>query len=122
MRARPEGEHTDQPFYGCRHAPEVEAFQQDLGIGIAAKAGTNRFQLAPQFAEIIGLAIIDDDESAARRDHRLAAGFGDIDDRQASEGECNSRLIIAPDAVTVRAAMHHCPGHGQRFAFHRAAA
>ena len=77
-----EGEHADQPFDGPGHAEGRAGFEDHLGIGMAAKANAACGQLRADFLVAVNLAVIDDDETAAGRNHRLMAGGREIDDRE----------------------------------------
>ena len=49
------------------------AFEQHLGVAVAATPDAFLAKLAAQLAVIVDLAVVDDDETAVRRYHRLGA-------------------------------------------------
>ena len=73
-------EHADESF-NRGDAPMAQRREYDLGISAAAKSISTRLQLRSYFGEVVDLAVEDHDEIAVRRNHRLAAQFGQIEDR-----------------------------------------
>ena len=66
---------------------------------------------------IIDFAVINDDEAAAVRVHRLIAGRRHVDDREAVMGETDPAFEVEPHRAAVRTAMadasRHCRKRGR---------
>ena len=81
--------------------PRLDRREQGLGVAGAAEAYAAVLEVAPQLAEIVDLAVAGEHVAAARRDHRLAPGGGQIDDRKAAVAERDAGRGIPPDAGVV---------------------
>ena len=104
-------EHSDQPAQRRFDAKRGERFQNDFGVGMAAKRNAARGQRRPHVLVAVNLAVVDDDVAAIGRDHRLMAGGRQIDDRQPAMDQSNAGLPINPHAVVVRPAVPHGFAH-----------
>src|SRR5579862_4013369 len=82
--------HSDELLdCGC-DAPFVEGGEHDLGIAVASKGVAHGGQQRAQALEIVNLTVKYQDEPATRRDHRLAAVFRKIYDRESSVPKADS--------------------------------
>src|SRR5262249_30407159 len=87
---------------------------QDFGVRLRSEAVTLRFQLAPQRAVVIDLAVERDGETPVRRGHRLGAGIREIDDREAAVREPDPSIRRQPRARAVWTALDHCFANPQQ--------
>ena len=98
-------EHADQPVQRRLDAERGESLPASPrcrnGRGTRRRARQRR----PQFLVVVDLAVVDDDEAAVGRDHRLMAGRRQIDDRETAMRERDAGLGVDPNAVVVRPAM-----------------
>lgn len=75
-------------------------------------------ELAPQFSEVVNLAVECQHETAVCRDHRLSSRGGKIHDRKATMTKGDVRVAIDPGAVIIGAPMSHLRRHRiDRFEF-----
>ena len=65
------GEHAVETLRRRLHAPLAESGQHDLRVAVTTKRMTGCLKLGAQIAEVIHLAIENDDESSVARDHGL---------------------------------------------------
>jgi len=72
------------------------------------------FQFGAQFAEIVDLAVVDDDVAPVGRMHRLGACRCQVDDGEPPVSEADARFRIAPGIGAVRASVGEGVGHGAR--------
>ena len=74
-------------------------------------------KLAPQLEMVIDLPVEDDQKAPTGGSHRLIAGSGQFEDRQAAVGECDADSLIGPNPRCVRAAVRERGSHyGSRLA------
>ena len=79
---------------------------------MALEAAAAGFELGPEVAGVVDLAIIGEDAGAAARHHGLGAGGRKIDDGEARVAEHDPGFGVRPDAARVRAAMVERRRHG----------
>ena len=97
-----EGEHAVQP--GERMRPPLPPGGEDhLGVALGEEDVTLGFELGPDLAEIVDLAIEADRDPPVGRQHRLRGGVGEVDDREAAMAEADPGR--GPDAAAVGTAM-----------------
>ena len=105
-----EGEHADQPPER-RDAFAAQERQQHFGVAGGAKPLAPRFQLGTQIPVVVNLAVVDDDEPTAVRDHGLGGGVAEVDDGEPGVGEPEAAPVILPQAGAVGAAMAQAIPH-----------
>ena len=103
-----EGEHPAQPL-GKLFAPLFVAVDQDLGVAVALEDVALGDELPLEIEEVVDLAVEGDPDGPVLVGHRLRAGRGEIDDRQAPVPESERAFDV--DAATVRTAMRDHVGH-----------
>src|SRR5271156_4818028 len=69
------------------------------------------FEALPHLLEVVDLTVVRDDPALICRRHRLRAGLGKIDDREAPVPECDAGLGVDKRPLAVRPAMGNRPGH-----------
>jgi hypothetical protein len=89
-------------------APFLPGMDDDLGVGCGAEAVAARAEGIAQLAEIVNLAVVDDDHRAVLVEHRLGAGR-EVDDRQAGVREPDARRHV--HALAVGTAVRLGPVH-----------
>src|SRR5213078_54847 len=72
------------------------------------------FQIPAQGAVVVDLTVEDDDESTARRRHRLMTMRRQIDDGEATNTQRDSRRRVDPNAAVVGTPMNDGFGHARR--------
>ena len=105
------GEHAFGPFQQRAYSVAGAPLDQQFGIGMAAPANPGGLQLPGQFGGVVQLSIVDEDEAAASRDHRLGARRAEIDDGQAAVAERQPDLAIHPHSLGVGTAVPKPRGH-----------
>src|SRR5690348_15485182 len=83
--------------------------QQDLGVAARAEAAARGFELSAQLAEIVDLAVVDDDVTAVRRSHRLSARGREVDDGEPAMRK--SETILDIDVLAVGTPMRQRRDH-----------
>ena len=94
-----EGEH---PFEVADEivAPAVVGLEQNLAVAVREESVAVALKLAAQLLVVVDAAVPDDRQAELGVDHRLRAGFGQIDDFQATMTKRDSPL--RPDARAIR--------------------
>ena len=103
-----EGEHAAQMIDGIQIVPVVGG-QDGLGIRVAPELPVRTQRLA-QLDIIVDLAIIGQDRAVGRR-HRLVAGRGQVQDRQALMAQPGRAVLRCPGSLVIRPAMRLQPVH-----------
>ncbi len=88
------------------------AFDDHLGVAMAAELAARAFELGAEFVGVIGFAVIGDDEAPAGRNHGLRTRRRQLDDRQAAVAERDAGRLVGPHIARVGAAMLQDIGHG----------
>src|SRR5690349_10863765 len=104
-----EGKHAPQPGYKLIHAPIPVAVYQHFRIGVAAEYVTRAFELGAKLVEIVDGPVEYDARFTAGRQHRLAAGIAEVEDRQTPMAQ--NRRAPMLDAFSVRTAPRERAGH-----------
>ena len=76
-----------------------EQFDQHLGVARAAQRRALAFQPGPEFPVVVDFAVEDERHPTARIGHRLVAGRGEVEDREADVREADA--TGRPDALAV---------------------
>ncbi len=122
------GQHEPRPGGGsalaqvedrqCPHAVEAgEAVgpplevrvQHDLGVAVGVEGVPERFELRPQLAEVVDLAVVGELHQAVVGAHRLVAAGG-VDDGQAAVSQACERVL--EEALAIGPAVGDAGGHG----------
>src|SRR5262245_23245374 len=75
-------------------APMQIGLQQHFRIGVGIEAVTARFQLRPQFPEVVNLAVENYPGRAVGRGHRLKPAIRQIENRQTAMPESDARVGV----------------------------
>ena len=81
--------------------------QQDLGIALRAEWTAPGLQLGTELAVVVDLAVKGDDERTIVIFHRLGAGGGEVDNREAAMAQANAAVGGNPIAGAIGAARDH---------------
>jgi hypothetical protein len=78
---------------------------------VTAEAIPTHLELTAQIAKVIDLAVEADDQVLAVRQHRLMAGFAQIDDGEAAMTESDPGGRVDPDPAIIGTAVTQCRCH-----------
>jgi hypothetical protein len=108
-----EGEHPGDAAQGVPDAPAREALDEDLGVGMATpfRRLSGDIDLTANVAVVVDLAVVQEDEAAVVRGHRLRAIRAHVDDRQPQVAETQTLAFVYPLARTVGPPMGDRAGH-----------
>jgi hypothetical protein len=90
-------------------APAVVGLEQNLAVAVREEPVAVALELAPQFFVVVDAAVPDDGQTQLGVDHRLSAGFGQVDDFEATMTE--GYPTLRPDARSVRPSRRHHGSH-----------
>ena len=82
-----EGEHAVHPLDHAVDAVLPVEVEQHLGVGPATEAVAARFEVDEVVEGVVGLAVVDDEDAAVGRAHRLVASGGRVEDGQPVEAD-----------------------------------
>ena len=102
-----DGEHPAQALCELVAVLLVE-MEHHFGVAVRPEAVPGALQLGAQLAEVVDLAVLDDDGGAVLVRDRLVARL-EVDDREPPRGEGDVAVAELPEAV--RAAMNQRPAH-----------
>ena len=102
-----EREHAVQALQRTLDAPVAYRREQGFGVRMPApvEAGARRVELGAQVAVVVNLAVVGNDETPARRHHRLVTGWGRIENGQPAMGEPDAGRRVPPTAAVIRPAV-----------------
>ena len=107
-----QGEHALRAAQRLLDAPLLDRGQQHLGVGVAAEAVPARPERGPQAAEVVDLAVQDQDVAARGGGHRLAAGGREVDDGEPPVAERHAGPGVGPGPGVVGPAVAQRVRHG----------
>ena len=103
-----QGKHAVESEQGVC-APLGQGVQDDFAVGLAAEPVAGGFKLSAQFAEVIDLAVVAENEAMVSADHRLMAVRAQVDDSQAPMAK--PHVAFDPLPFAIRPAMVDGVGH-----------
>ena len=109
-----EREHPVCPTQRLLDAQRRHRLDQHLGVRVAAPRPLTEglLQRAAHLLEIVDFAVVGDHPAAIGGAHRLRAGLGEVDDRQASMAKRQAALRFHIGALAVRPAVGDRLRHG----------
>jgi hypothetical protein len=100
-----ESKHTDEAAYRGLHPPVVEGRKDDFGIGVSTPGHPLFVELGTQGGEVVHLAVVNQHETTAGRNHRLMPLGSEVKYGQSAVAEGGAGLFVHPYAAVVRAAV-----------------
>ena len=99
------GKHPGKLLKRCLYAVAFERGQHNLGVAVAVETMALGFESRPQAGKIVNLAVEGHDEIFISRQHRLVAGVGQINNREATMAKSDAAVAVEPSATAIRPAM-----------------
>ena len=111
-----EGEHAVEALERTGCPTGRERVEHHLGVRLRPETVARRFQLGPQLAEVVDLAVVAEHIALVADDHRLMPGRREIDDRQPAVTQADAALDPVPLAVgpAMRDGIGHSLEHDRR--------
>src|ERR1700722_4682358 len=90
-------------------APAGVGLEQNLAVAVREEAVAVALKLGPQFLVVVDATVPDDGQTEVGIDHRLSAGFSQVNDFETTVTESDSTL--RPNARSIRSSRRHHGGH-----------
>jgi hypothetical protein len=103
------GEHADEARDSFFHAPGDAGLQQHFGIRCATEVNSRK--IARHIGGVEDLAVVADDETFIGAQHRLRAGFGQVDNGEAAMTQRQAGAGIDPVGIAIGSAIGDGIGH-----------